>query len=146
MNSYALRTFAALALVLALTAASAHAQSPSADAMRITIPFGFTAGGQALPAGAYTVKRLLQTGGAFLIQSTDGETSVVVPGGYQLQRGRKAAPPKLVFNVYEGDHYLAQVWMPAGNIGSELPRSKAERALAETRAQRDAVAVLARQP
>jgi hypothetical protein len=141
MHSYIVTAFALV--MLAITLAVAPAQAQSGDTLTITIPFAFTVGSEPLPAGKYTVRRTSQTSSAFLIQNAEGTAAVAVLSGPRLHGGRRVAPGKLVFHAYEGEHFLAQVWMPWSASGSELTISDAEKRLARTGAEAEPVAVLA---
>jgi hypothetical protein len=111
--------------------------------MRITIPFSFTAGDETLPAGTYTVRRTSQSGSAFLLQSEDHDSSAAILAGGTLQSGRRPQAARLVFNVYGGEHFLAEVWMPWRTIGNEVKSSDAEERLAQIH-EKELVAVAAR--
>ena len=150
MNRFTLRSLAILSLVaIAAAAAPTHAQSGAPNffqpsATRVAIPFAFTAGEATLPAGTYTIKRVSQTGGAYLIQSADGKASAAVLTAGTLTRGRTSLPAKLVFHRYEGACYLSEVWTASSTVGRAVSTSKAERALAKQDATPDVVAVLVR--
>jgi hypothetical protein len=122
-------TFAILSLFLALTVISVQAQSKN----RITahVPFAFQIGDKTLPAGDYSVKRISQN--ALLVQSADGEVSVIAQasGSVQNNANEKPSTEKLVFRQYGDQYFLAQVWMIRGNTGRELNMSDAERKAAD---------------
>jgi hypothetical protein len=153
MNGPRLGAFYILLHAIVLSAASVPARVQSGEAkffqpgaMRITIPFAFTAGEATLPAGTYTIKRLSQTSDALLIASVDGKASAAVQAAGTLERKRTSLPAKLVFHQYENAYYLAQVWAESSTVGREVSMSKAERALANRDAKPKQVAVLAHRP
>lgn len=125
MKKQILGTFAILSLLFTLSVIAVQAQSRS----RITthVPFAFQVGDKTLPAGDYSVKRISQ--GALLIESADGEQSVVAQAARSVESKTNAKPSteKLVFRQYGEQRFLAQVWMIKGNTGRELYMSNAER-------------------
>lgn len=107
---------AALGLAVALTPVSV---TVSASEATCRIPFSFTVNGKALPPGFYT----LSTQGAGLI--VRGLTSGAIVMSQAID-SKKDEGAKLVFEKL-GDRYtLREVWM-GGNVGRELPRSRADR-------------------
>lgn len=148
MQNIALKTTATLCILslLMTTAISASAQTP--ESMTIDIHFRFSALGQTLSAGRYSVKRIAQSGTTYAIQSEDGKEAVIVLTTASLGGGNAEAQPKFVFNNYGGRHFLSEMWMPGSNKGNYVPQSKVERSLrrelAGTNAKPQQVAVLAR--
>jgi hypothetical protein len=126
MNARILRSIVTLALFVAVSAASAHAQSGAT--MDVSVPFEFHAGRQTLQAGAY---RITQVSTRVLeLRSDDGRTSVLVEAPLAARTAEARGAARLVFRRY-GDHYfLAQVWTSA-RTGRELYTSDGERSLVE---------------
>jgi hypothetical protein len=143
MKSSTLKVFASLAL--AITFALAPVQAQSSDRMTIAIPFAFTVGEETLSAGTYSVARTSQSGSAYMIQNIEGKGAAAVLSTFKLTGDRWPARGRLVFHSYNGEHYLAQVWMPTSGTGSAVSTSEAEERLAEGRAEPEMVAVLATQ-
>ncbi len=50
---------------------------------------------------------------------------------------------KLVFNAYNGEYFLSQVWMSGQNSGVELHKSKTERELEKSPTIRQTIALAA---
>ena len=144
IKSAAPKSFAALSLfvVLAASAAAARAQAP--DAITFRVPFEFTAGEVRLPAGEYTVRRASRAGQAYFIRSRDGRSAAVVPVVSAIAAGpRDARLPRLSFNAYGGQYYLSQL-RPGGDVeGAEFRRSRAEREVSRSGAERRRVDVAA---
>jgi len=92
--------------------------------LRANIPFDFTAGGNALPAGEYYV-RISYSPSSISVQKTDGTKSVAVLSHAAAPNGR-ADTASLVFNVYGDRYFLSRVYTSGADAGEELPRSHAE--------------------
>jgi hypothetical protein len=142
MRNHALGLIALLAFALASSASPARAQTPSTDAMVVSVPFDFRVGDKALPAGTYVVGRLSQTSSAVLVRSDDGGPSAAALTGGSLQGGREDRKPKLVFNQYDGVYFLSQVWIPGRGIAVALSVSEEETALAKNGADMKTVALV----
>lgn len=93
------------------------------------IPFDFTVGRATLPAGSYAVARA-NTQGALRISSLQGRAGVftITHGGRSSDKPSQA---KLVFRRYGNEYFLAEVWDEGSTAAIELPRSRAEREIAE---------------
>ena len=128
MRKQAYTFFATASLVLALAAISVHAQS--ARLVVADIPFNFTVKNRTLPAGEYTVEPI-QIGGApaLRIQSRDGHITVMVPARFN-RAGESQAEPKLIFNRFGEQYFMAQALGFEENVIYTLPKSRAEEALA----------------
>jgi hypothetical protein len=138
-------TIAAI-LGLFLTLAVASVQAQSANRIKVTIPFNFTAGGAKLKAGNYIVERLSMEQLAFA--SVDGKTKAFVLAPLALQRPRNLVREKLVFLRYGDRYFLSEVWISRGTDGNGLHPSGAERGLAKelakTSTRSQAVEIIAR--
>jgi len=119
--------FLSLALTTGLlcTATSASAQST----MSVTIPFGFSASHQYVPAGSYKVELLSDR---FLslrnIKTNKTQVVMVSPESGQIIETQS----RLVFQRHDGQLLLKQVWIAGTNMHSELyVHTKPERTVAE---------------
>ena len=138
MLERSLKTLPRLGLFLLLLTASYSAQAQSADRMVVTIPFEFSAGDKRLPAGEYSVKRTSATASAFTIQRTDSSAAAIVLAAVTLGGGaEQQGGPRLVLRRYGDVYFLAQVWMPDRNTGSQIPESRSERRLRREVAAKD---------
>lgn len=147
MKKQAFRIITVLSLfVMLASAASVHAQARSADLMTVNIPFNFSVGETRLMAGKYSVKRISQSCGCFFIQSRENHGVASILTATTLRAGAKQIEPSLVFNNYEGEYFLSQVWMAASNFGSVLSKPRAERELAKNAAKPQSVVLLAHRP
>jgi hypothetical protein len=113
--------------LLLMTAVPSLAQS--ANRTVIDIPFDFVVGQKTLPAGQYRiepVKRDSKT--TWEIQRTNnGPSAVVITVPVQARTTQESA--RLVFQKYDEQYVLAQIWTAGDNDGRELVQpSRAARA------------------
>ena len=116
-------TFAMLGLFLMLAVGSVQAQS--GGKLEVTVPFDFQIGGEVLPAGAYSIKRLTQN--SMVIESADGQQRVIAQTPGAVEKSGTAARERVVFRQYGEQYFLAQVWMVRDGAGRGLIKSDAER-------------------
>jgi hypothetical protein len=117
-----------LSLLLVVTAASVQAQS---NRSKITIPFSFNVGEKTLPAGEYTIepnRRDSQT--VWLLLGNNGSANVAF-ATTSLWAREMTEETKLVFNNYDGQYFLSQVWPAGYNSGRELSKPRSEVMLAK---------------
>ena len=106
------------AVLISMASARAHAQ-----ALMFRVPFGFTVGNQALPAGTYQVSNVSVH--TILIRTIDGRFGVVTTtladskGSYGIG--------KLIFAQYGNQYFLHEVLCSDLAINEEIPRSKREK-------------------
>ena len=143
MRKQAYTLFATASLVLALAAISVHAQSAR---LMANIPFNFTVKNKTLPAGEYTVEPI-QIGGSQVlrIQSRDGRITALVPARFN-RAWESQLEPKLIFNRFGEQYFMAQALGFDGNAIYTLPKSRMEEALAKGKGdpKRQTVSVTAR--
>jgi len=138
MKKQALTILSVFSLVLTLSAVSIHAQSKRST---INIPFSFTVGVKTLPAGEYIVEPNRKDSNSFwLIQGARDNDSVLFSTG-SVWTGRMQENTRLVFNNYDGQHFLSQIWNAGDSSGRELRMPRLERQLAKSRIQREQVIV-----
>ena len=120
--------FATMILVGVL-GVSTQAQSSTRQQLRVSIPFGFSAGNTLLPAGEYRVHVVNPASDRSVLQiaGIDGGSSVMV-GTTDIQAS-SPSKAKLTFRRYGDQYFLAQVWMSAETSGFATPNSKAEKTL-----------------
>jgi hypothetical protein len=115
------------ALLIGLAAASAHAQS----AMKVNVPFDFTVGDKTLQAGQYSVEQALPQANPNALRirkiESNGQTLSL---GIGMESPANVKPARLVFRKYGNHYFLAQVWLSAGNSGTEIRKGSLERELA----------------
>ncbi len=151
MKKQAFKTITMLSLLLMLAAVSVNAQQPSESKIVVNIPFDFAVGETNLPAGKYTLRRMISTSSAdqLLIQNAearvDMRTGITRPNrASEIQR-----KSRLVFNRYGGEYFLSQVWMAGSDTGRDLFKSRGERnrakELARNNSERHTVTLTASQ-
>lgn len=103
----------------------ARAQEP----IKVDIPFAFSAGNAALPAGEYRVEKLNGNGAVLLVRCAEPTASAMVmtnPAG----GGNQQTKSKLVFHRYGNRYFLSQVWSAGSSHGRELRKSTQEKEIA----------------
>jgi len=119
-----------LAIAILLTTFSATtARAQSDHLIAASIPFNFMIKDRVLPAGEYLFA-VVQIGGAntLKIQSADGHITVFLltrPASVKATKDE----PKLVFNRYENQYFLAQVYGVEEGALQQLARPRAEEML-----------------
>jgi hypothetical protein len=140
MNKTLFRIAGMLALASTATTQAVRAQEP----LRVNVPFAFTAGKAALPAGEYRIQKPTGDSPALLIQRTDGSAAAIVIS-FAASPNADQVESKLVFHRY-GDHYfLSQVWRADAARGRQFPvtAQEEEQALALRNQTRDQVVIAA---
>jgi hypothetical protein len=138
MKKQAFRILAMFSLLLILITASVHAQSESRS---INIPFSFTVGQKTLPAGEYTVEpNRKDSPNVWLIQSTSGHGSVLFTTS-SVWTTETQEKTRLVFNNYDGEYFLSQIWTSGDNSGRKLQIPRRARELAKNGIQPEKVVV-----
>jgi|SRR6185437_3576481 len=139
MKKQALRILTILSLLLTMSAAAVHAQSKRSI---INIPFTFTVGHTTLPAGEYSVEPNRKDSNSFwLIQSVKGNENVLFTTN-SVWTSETKNNSRLVFNNYDGQYFLSQIWNAGDNSGRELRMPRVERQLAKSHIQRETVIVI----
>ena len=133
MKKQALRTITMLSFLVVLAAVSIQAQRLSDNSIAVNIPFDFAFGETRLPAGNYTLRRIVLPSSydRLVIQSADGsgDTHTVMTGSNRTSEVQKQS--NLVFNRYGEQYFLSQVWMAGSDTGRDLFQSRNERNLAK---------------
>jgi hypothetical protein len=97
--------------------------------LRANIPFAFSVGNTQLPAGKYSVSRVLPSGeGVIEINSLGGKASALrttIP----VITGKPKDKATLVFHRYGDQYFLFQVWAAGVSTGLTFPLSRSEREL-----------------
>jgi hypothetical protein len=122
MKTHVRIVYACISLLVLLATTSATASFFMS--LEARIPFAFTAGTTALPAGTYTVNRLDGSQGVLFIRGRKG-------GVYLLSQSRESDNSEeslLVFKRYGNEYFLRAVRF-SGSGGYSLPETKREREL-----------------
>lgn len=126
MKNRTLTSISMLGLFLMLAVAAVQAQSGTR--IEANVPFDFSAGDSTFPAGVYTFHRISDR--SLMIRSADGKVRSVVPAPLAIGAQGSRGAGGLVFNRYENDYFLFQVWLKADS-GRQLFPSKTEQKLAQ---------------
>src|SRR5215831_16849717 len=92
-------------LLLAMGLASAQIGQ---QAVKARIPFDFTAGNKALPAGQYRVAAI---------------SDLAMVNSHAVQANAAPTSTKLIFRRYGDQYFLYQVWVQGESRGRELPQT-----------------------
>jgi hypothetical protein len=114
LNNFNMIRRFALAALVALTGSLAEAESLP---IHVSIPFAFTANGNVMPAGDYTVKPLDSVSGAVVLHS--GKTSLIA-----LSMGGSDAmtAPKLTFATADAGKALTSISAPGWTAYFSVPK------------------------
>ena len=117
-------------LLIGIGNVTARAQGFIDDtAIEADVPHAFSVKDKTLPAGKYTVKRLDDTQPNVLeIRSADGRTAVVFEAE-SVQANQIPSNAELVFDKVGDQYFLSKIWTTDSEIGYQLPKTKAEKAL-----------------
>jgi uncharacterized membrane-anchored protein len=121
----------AMASLLVVCSFAATQVARAQEPMTVNIPFAFTAGEAALPAGEYRVQKMDGNGAVLLIRCSDPTAAAFVTTiGTEAkeQQGRS----KLVFNRYNDHYFLSQVWNAGYSSGRQLRKTAREKEIAQT--------------
>ena len=134
------RAIALTGLVLLVTVSSVFAQTDRQTV--VNIPFNFTVGEKALPAGKYLVRRnRTDSDIVWVIQNKrTGDAAMLMTRPVFANETQGDA--KFVFNKYDDLYFLAEFWAAGTNTGREIQVSDRERALAKALAVAPTVHVL----
>lgn len=98
-------------------------------AMRVSVPFAFTAGNRTMPAGDYRVA----VNGAYLqLMSIDAKSASNMLTNYTGGGPNENQAPRLIFHCYGSHRFLTEAWVGETDMGHELAKSSAERELARS--------------
>jgi hypothetical protein len=127
MKNLVMKSIAIMGLFFMLAVGSVQAQTPTNA--EVNIPFDFSAGKASLKAGAYHLKK--RAGNVIAITTADGKTTSLLDAPLTIGSRDFKAGSRLVFNRYENQYFLTQVWLSA-DTGKQLFTSGGE-----TRAARE---------
>jgi hypothetical protein len=97
-------------------------------AVQATIPFEFTAGTKALPAGTYTIATGRDN---MIVITTYGQPAVVTTVSRDARESRQ---PELLFDKYGDRYFLSEIRCQSAGMSLELPPSKLEKAARQQQA------------
>ena len=98
-------------------------------AIRVSVPFAFTAGKRTMPAGDYRVT----VNGSFLqLMNVDAKAVSNMMTNYTGGGPNENQAPRLVFHCYGSHRFLTEAWVGETALGHEFAQSSAERELARS--------------
>ena len=112
-----------ISIFAAMSTASIHAQEGTR--LKADIPFSFHVGKSAMPAGSYALQSGLVASGILSIRSESGAGSVMI-GTIPGSASRPTDNAKLVFNKYDGEYFLSEVWTPNSTTVATLRKPPQE--------------------
>lgn len=111
-------------MVVALATGPASSQVSTFEA---TVPFPFIVGGHTLPAGTYTVQRLMgkpkntNALGVIVMKTNDHHVyKVIVTGTGEEHHSTRAKDSRLIFTSFKGKEYLNRVWVAGDAVAHQL--------------------------
>ena len=130
MKKQILKGFTMLALIIGIAFVSAvvSANGQSSSMIRADVPFAFTVGDKALPAGEYTASSITTSNGAIVIRSKDSKNAAVRLSNAVRDSDNSNSQAKLVFHRYGQRYFLSEVWL-GDMTGRQLLKSKQERSI-----------------
>ena len=134
------RAIALTGLVLLVMVSSAFAQTDRQTV--VNIPFNFTVGEKALPAGKYLVRRNRTDSDIIWVIQNKRTNEVALLLTRPVFASETQGNSKLVFRKYDDLYFLSEFWAAGTNSGRELQVSNRERALAKSLAVAPTVQVL----
>jgi hypothetical protein len=116
----------AVASLVAFCSLAATQGVRAQEAIKVDIPFAFSAGDAALPPGEYRVEKMASNGAVLLIRCAEPTASALVvtmPAG----GGNQRTESKLIFHRYGNTYFLSQVWSAGSSSGRQLRKTAREK-------------------
>jgi hypothetical protein len=135
-----IRNLICFCLLVAATTCVAQ-QMENRPLMTVNVPFEFTVGERALPAGAYQIESLVQMKNIRL-SSAEGNLSAIVLVS-PLYAARPSEKTCLVFNRYGNAYFLKEIWVAGNDVARSLAEGKWEQELASNHQKPQSSTVLA---
>ena len=110
---------------------SAKAQTSASRQLIANIPFEFSVGDKAMPAGHYTVRQINPASDLAILQIRNEDGSAAAMVQVRPVPGKTQESAMLVFHRYGDRYFFAQAWSTGDSEGLEAPRSRAERGMVE---------------
>ena len=124
---YFQRVIALSGLLVLLTFSSAFGQSDRQTI--IHIPFNFTAGEKAFPAGKYVIERIWKTSDTVWVIRRKDNVGKAMLMTRPVRANEAQQETRLVFHRYGELYFLSEIWTPGDQTGRRLQTSERERAL-----------------
>jgi hypothetical protein len=135
------RVIALTALVITVMVSSTVAFAQERQTL-VNIPFNFTVGDKALPAGEYLIRRNRKDADSiWVIQHKDSGKAVLFQTR-QVHSAETKGDAKFVFRKYDDLYFLSEFWTAGTNTGREIQVTDRERAMQKALAVAPTVHVL----
>ena len=135
------RVIALAALVITVMISSTVAFAQERQTL-VNIPFNFTVGDKALPAGEYLIRRNRKDADSvWVIQHKDSGKAVLFQTR-QVHSAETQGAAKFVFSKYDDLYFLSEFWTAGTNTGREIQVTDRERAMQKALAVAPTVHVL----
>ena len=98
------------------------------------IPFDFYVKDQKMRAGDYLIESISphSNQSMLVIKTKSGEAKgMLITLPIELNKSRKFLLPKIIFNRYNYEYFLAEIHNPLGEIGFEITKTKMEKYVAK---------------
>ena len=129
MKKQILNIVATISFLFVVSAVSAYAQAPD---LKANIPFDFQINGKVMKAGEYTIFEPVSPKGLVIIRGGE-KVSAAASLVYTVDSEKVADQTQLVFRRYGDQYFLSQMTVKGMAHNRELPTTKAERELKNTR-------------
>ena len=127
MAKQMIKTLSMLMLLAVVSLATTAVSAQSAKRVIATIPFSFTVGDKAMPAGTYSVQAVSVGSSVLRITGTNNSKSMVrLTSSLQRNNSTKG---KFVFHRYQDQYFLAEIWATGESQGRQLIKSSREKAM-----------------
>jgi hypothetical protein len=127
---------------LTVLAMATAAQAQSQTTVKANIPFDFTVGNRAYPAGEYSVKSIGSSDKTLRIDNTQEGTAEIILSNTCVKNA-PAAKTMFVFHRVGNNYFLSQIWTEGNTTGREFPLSRSEVQIAQNREKSELVIVAA---
>ena len=128
------RLFALSGLLVLLTFSSALGQSDRQTI--INIPFNFTVGEKAFPAGEYVIARNRKDSDTVWVIKHKNNSGKAMLLTRPVRANDTLEETRLVFHRYDDLYFLSEFWTAGSNTGREIQISSRERALEKALAEK----------
>ena len=131
---YMQKAIALSGLLVLLTFSSAFGQSDRQTI--IHIPFNFTVGEKAFPAGKYVIERNRKDSDTVWVIRHKDNVGKAMLLTRPVRANDVVEETRLVFNRYDDLYFLSEFWTPGSQTGREIQISNREKALEKALAEK----------
>jgi hypothetical protein len=131
---YIQRAIAFSGLLVLLTFSSAFGQSDRQTI--IHIPFNFSVGDKAFPAGKYVIERNRKDSDTVWVIRHKDNVGKAMLLTRPVRANDVVEETRLVFNQYDDLYFLSEFWTPGSQTGREIQISNREKALEKALAEK----------